>query len=171
MYWECNALKASETFPQGLPPLLWEKVHTKPTSTSSTLESKLMETATSSSKSIPADMPRRFTINPRLLRNCQYIRKQGGAFGDSMTAQGGLKVHAGARGRDSIMRSGQFQTSRKRYHETRSPLQGKGDVGDIFGDADRGFKFDFEFNVHKETVVDSSGDGKTLVEESRMDAK
>ncbi|KAF2713602.1 hypothetical protein K504DRAFT_462115 [Pleomassaria siparia CBS 279.74] len=29
MYWECNALKASETFPQGLPSLLWEKVHTK----------------------------------------------------------------------------------------------------------------------------------------------
>jgi serine/threonine protein kinase len=29
MYWECNALKASETFPRGLPPLLWEKVHTK----------------------------------------------------------------------------------------------------------------------------------------------
>jgi serine/threonine protein kinase len=32
MYWECNALKASETFPRGLPPLLWEKVHTKPSS-------------------------------------------------------------------------------------------------------------------------------------------
>lgn len=31
MYWECNALKASETFPRGLPPLLWEKVHAKPT--------------------------------------------------------------------------------------------------------------------------------------------
>ena len=29
MYWECNSLKASETFPQGLPSLLWEKVHTK----------------------------------------------------------------------------------------------------------------------------------------------
>lgn len=28
MYWECNTLKASETFPRGLPPLLWEKVHT-----------------------------------------------------------------------------------------------------------------------------------------------
>lgn len=36
MYWECNALKASETFPQGyeafqhaFPSLFWEKVHTK----------------------------------------------------------------------------------------------------------------------------------------------
>ncbi|KAF2200144.1 hypothetical protein GQ43DRAFT_87898 [Delitschia confertaspora ATCC 74209] len=29
MYWECCSLKASETFPKGLPPLLWEKVHSK----------------------------------------------------------------------------------------------------------------------------------------------
>ncbi|ORY12388.1 hypothetical protein BCR34DRAFT_563690 [Clohesyomyces aquaticus] len=29
MYWECNSLKASETFPRGLPPLIWEKVHTQ----------------------------------------------------------------------------------------------------------------------------------------------
>lgn len=29
MYWECNELKASETFPHGLPPLLWESVHTR----------------------------------------------------------------------------------------------------------------------------------------------
>ncbi|KAF2112127.1 hypothetical protein BDV96DRAFT_581187 [Lophiotrema nucula] len=34
LYWECNALKASETFPHGLPSLVWEKVHTKSTSTS-----------------------------------------------------------------------------------------------------------------------------------------
>lgn len=27
MYWECNELKASETFPRGLPPLLWESIH------------------------------------------------------------------------------------------------------------------------------------------------
>ncbi|KAH7086325.1 hypothetical protein FB567DRAFT_561056 [Paraphoma chrysanthemicola] len=30
MYWECNSLKASETFPRGLPSLIWEKAHTKP---------------------------------------------------------------------------------------------------------------------------------------------
>jgi serine/threonine protein kinase len=29
MYWECNALKASETFPRGLPLLVWEKAHSK----------------------------------------------------------------------------------------------------------------------------------------------
>ena len=29
MYWECNSLKASETFPRGLSPLVWEKVHSK----------------------------------------------------------------------------------------------------------------------------------------------
>jgi len=28
LYWECNTLKASETFPCGLSPLVWEKVHT-----------------------------------------------------------------------------------------------------------------------------------------------
>jgi serine/threonine protein kinase len=27
MYWECSTLKASETFPHGLPSLVWEKVH------------------------------------------------------------------------------------------------------------------------------------------------
>jgi serine/threonine protein kinase len=29
LYWECNTLKASETFPRGLSPLVWEKVHTQ----------------------------------------------------------------------------------------------------------------------------------------------
>lgn len=29
LYFECNSLKASETFPQGLPSLIWEKAHTK----------------------------------------------------------------------------------------------------------------------------------------------
>jgi serine/threonine protein kinase len=29
LYWECNTLKASETFPRGLPALVWEKVHTE----------------------------------------------------------------------------------------------------------------------------------------------
>lgn len=43
MYWECNALKASETFPRGyeawdhaFSSLLWEKVHTKPSIIDST---------------------------------------------------------------------------------------------------------------------------------------
>jgi serine/threonine protein kinase len=30
LYWECNSLKASETFPRGLPSLVWEKAHTRP---------------------------------------------------------------------------------------------------------------------------------------------
>lgn len=29
LYWECNSLKASETFPRGLAPLVWEKVHSQ----------------------------------------------------------------------------------------------------------------------------------------------
>jgi len=32
LYWECNTLKASETFPCGLSPLVWEKVHTQSSS-------------------------------------------------------------------------------------------------------------------------------------------
>jgi serine/threonine protein kinase len=34
MYWECNSLKASQALPRGLPPLLWEKVHTRSDTTS-----------------------------------------------------------------------------------------------------------------------------------------
>jgi serine/threonine protein kinase/uncharacterized membrane protein YgcG len=30
LYWDCHGLKASDTFPQGLPPLVWEKVHSRP---------------------------------------------------------------------------------------------------------------------------------------------
>ncbi|KAG9188067.1 hypothetical protein G6011_01990 [Alternaria panax] len=29
LYWECNTLKASETFPRGLSALVWEKIHTE----------------------------------------------------------------------------------------------------------------------------------------------
>jgi hypothetical protein len=83
----------------------------------------------------------------------------------------GLQVHAGGRGRDSIMRSGQFETSRKRYNESRTPLQVKGDVRKLLGDGDREFKFDFEFQVPKGTGVDWSGDGKIFVEEKGIDAK
>jgi serine/threonine protein kinase len=36
LYWECNSLKASETFPRGLEPLVWEKVHTLNASGSAT---------------------------------------------------------------------------------------------------------------------------------------
>ncbi|KAL5119704.1 protein kinase D signaling [Pleosporales sp. CAS-2024a] len=36
MYWECNSLKASQTFPQGLPLLVWEKAHSKPASSHAT---------------------------------------------------------------------------------------------------------------------------------------
>jgi serine/threonine protein kinase len=168
IYWECNALKASETFPQGLPSLLWEKVHTKPTSISSIFESRLGDTVTSSSSLLPAVTPRTRTVGPRLLRNCQYIRRQGGAIGDSMSAQKGLMVHPCGRGRDSIMRSGQFETGRKRYNESKIPLQGKEDIGNMFGDGDHGFKFDFDFEVPKGTSVDWSGDGKIYVEEKGL---
>ncbi|KAF2258458.1 hypothetical protein CC78DRAFT_587149 [Lojkania enalia] len=60
MYWECNALKASETFPQGLPPLVWEKVHTK----------GLGMPAPISAKSEPA------SGLPRVWRDCQHIKRE-----------------------------------------------------------------------------------------------
>lgn len=30
LYWDCHGLKASDTFPKGLPSLVWEKVHSRP---------------------------------------------------------------------------------------------------------------------------------------------
>ncbi|RYO38102.1 hypothetical protein AA0113_g11279 [Alternaria arborescens] len=42
LYWECNTLKASETFPRGLSALVWEKIHTEP---SKDMQPGLMATA------------------------------------------------------------------------------------------------------------------------------
>lgn len=69
LYWECNGLKASETFPCGLPSLVWEKAHTKTTNSPNAPEPKLE--------------------NPQahLLRNCQWLKKQGDGIGDPMTSQ------------------------------------------------------------------------------------
>ncbi|KAH7138558.1 hypothetical protein B0J11DRAFT_476292 [Dendryphion nanum] len=66
MYWECNGLKASETFPNGLPSLVWEKAHTK----------------------LPSSPePRLANPEAHLLRNCQWIKKEGDGIGDPMSSQ------------------------------------------------------------------------------------
>lgn len=87
MYWECNALKASETFPRGLPPLLWEKVHTKPSPDVRPIHIKC-EHATGSRLGDPDELLRRSVraLGPRLLRNCQWIKKEGDGIGDAMEA-------------------------------------------------------------------------------------
>ncbi|KAF1851596.1 uncharacterized protein K460DRAFT_272554 [Cucurbitaria berberidis CBS 394.84] len=53
MYWECNSLKASETFPRGLSPLVWEKVHSK---TPQGLQSGSSGRTTDTVLSIPASL-------------------------------------------------------------------------------------------------------------------
>ncbi|KAF1998588.1 hypothetical protein P154DRAFT_523864 [Amniculicola lignicola CBS 123094] len=60
MYWECNSLKASETFPHGLPTLVWEKVHTRSSTpvTPSTMSSPRCKPAAS------------------LLRDCMFLKKE-----------------------------------------------------------------------------------------------
>jgi serine/threonine protein kinase len=80
MYWECNALKASETFPQGLPLLVWEKAHSKLQSASSHDKlAKLVIDSAAANKTHASTQPHR-------LRNCQWIRREGDALGDSMEA-------------------------------------------------------------------------------------
>lgn len=81
MYWECNSLKASETFPQGLPSLVWEKVHTKSTATAID-RAAVAQTCTS--------------FGMKALKNQQFLRKQGDSHGDTMKAstQLALKAHS-----------------------------------------------------------------------------
>lgn len=81
MYWECNALKASETFPRGLPSLVWERVHTKSTPSGSL--SALKDTKSTTTKKLCRSTP----SSPHLLRDCQFIKNEGGAIGDAMEAQ------------------------------------------------------------------------------------
>ncbi|UPX13319.1 uncharacterized protein EKO05_0003835 [Ascochyta rabiei] len=80
MYWECNSLKASDTFPQGLSPLLWEKAHSKshhdrPQCGKSGVQSVTFKNVLG-----------RPTLEPTRLRNCQWIHKEGNGNSDSMTA-------------------------------------------------------------------------------------
>ncbi|KAF2450634.1 hypothetical protein P171DRAFT_426964 [Karstenula rhodostoma CBS 690.94] len=125
MYWECNALKASETFPRGLDSfrhalssLLWEKVHTRADALSvfpgaASLNHDRMhpernfdveDTAAKATErnvngkgapcarkamgygkmATPHQGVGKFSLH--LMRDCQYIRKEGDGIGDSMEA-------------------------------------------------------------------------------------
>ncbi|KAL6706416.1 hypothetical protein ACN47E_005522 [Coniothyrium glycines] len=109
MYWECNSLKASETFPRGLSPLVWEKVHSKnteviqisvnkpfanksgPKRTNTTEDLQISMYKPRANKSIDSpdakkqgDEVRR--LAPSRLRDCQWIKKEGDGIGDSMVA-------------------------------------------------------------------------------------
>lgn len=84
MYWECNSLKASETFPHGLTPLVWEKVHNKNAGEAKTSISRfcsvkldiLGDHPTQSTRSCPSSR----------LRDCQWIKKKDNGSGDNMAA-------------------------------------------------------------------------------------
>jgi serine/threonine protein kinase len=89
MYWECNSLKASETFPQGLPLLVWEKAHSKPEASQGTqlhLNEKPAANAKQAANLASATDNKTGPLHPHRLRNCQWIRKQGDGIGDSMEA-------------------------------------------------------------------------------------
>lgn len=94
MYWECNSLKASETFPMGLPSLLWEKAHTKPDNARGMKLGKLDRLVVNAAQGHdrnrhadikPENVLRFLDANPRThatpkrssrpVRNSQYIRK------------------------------------------------------------------------------------------------
>jgi serine/threonine protein kinase len=79
MYWDCHSLKASETFRRGLPSLVWEKVHTR---------SSIGRSAPLSSRRSPAEAP-------AIIRDCQFLRKEGDGISDAMSAQMqmALKAH------------------------------------------------------------------------------
>lgn len=102
MYWECNSLKASQTFPQGLPLLVWEKAHSKP-DTLKRIQPGMKETlsynsplahdaiAASTEERLRPD-PATFTDKNRSslrtdpLRDLQWIRKEGDGIGDGTEA-------------------------------------------------------------------------------------
>lgn len=129
MYWECNALKASETFPRGLDSfrnalssLLWEKVHTRADALSivpvtAGLNRNRMYPEHNfdmegSANAAAEEVKERYVngqgapsankamgygkmatphqsveqLSASLVRDCQYVRKEGDAIGDSVEA-------------------------------------------------------------------------------------
>jgi serine/threonine protein kinase len=118
MYWECNSLKASETFPRGLPLLVWEKAHSE----SVLSEGNQLQDKQSFRMDKLAALPGH-ELEPRRIRNCQWVKKQGDGIGDSMeaaqttlqisaTLQAGLDMATGfARGRTDTRNSKTVATS------------------------------------------------------------
>jgi serine/threonine protein kinase len=124
MYWECNTLKASETFPHGLSPLVWEKVHSKsteavrlPSNKHRAIKSTTTIVQTIEGLQAPLNKPRATNninpprgkhekhprqLAPSRLRDCQWIKKEGDGIGDSIRAAhtslqfGGVKASSNA---------------------------------------------------------------------------
>lgn len=95
MYWECNELKASTTFPQGLSSLVWEKLHTKadPHAVRRGQQDNNATRAAAFAKRRSALTETPQGLSATRLRDCQWIKKQGDGIGDSMeAAQTSLKV-------------------------------------------------------------------------------
>jgi serine/threonine protein kinase len=90
MYWECNSLKASQTFPQGLPLLVWEKAHSKPEMLKATQQPGMKENpAYNGRANAHSNIATNNKHGPVLLdrvRDNQWIRKEGDSKGDSMEA-------------------------------------------------------------------------------------
>jgi serine/threonine protein kinase len=78
MYWECNALKASSTFPRGLSPLLWEKVHSK-----ASASAPCHDDTNAKNAATPALDPTQRHGNIRR-RHCQWMKKYGDGVRDSI---------------------------------------------------------------------------------------
>ncbi|KAH3911182.1 hypothetical protein HBH56_131480 [Parastagonospora nodorum] len=102
MYWECNSLKASQTFPQGLPLLVWEKAHSKP-ETLKGIQPGMKEMPSYNSllapDAIAASTENRLrpdaatvtdknssSLRTEPLRDLQWIRKEGDGIGDGTEA-------------------------------------------------------------------------------------
>jgi serine/threonine protein kinase len=81
LYWECNSLKASDTFPRGLSSLVWEKAHSK-----SRHDSPQRGKSGSQSVMVKNALDTQTPLEPTRLRNCQWVHKEGDSHGDSMTA-------------------------------------------------------------------------------------
>ncbi|KAF9692109.1 hypothetical protein EKO04_010103 [Ascochyta lentis] len=79
LYWECSSLKASDTFPQGLSPLVWEKAHSKPH------HDRIQRGKSGQQSVVIKNALDRHTLEPTHLRNCQWIHKEGNDNKDSMT--------------------------------------------------------------------------------------
>ena len=120
MYWECNTLKASETFPRGLSPLVWEKVHSRsddrrPATRQASTAIKVATTSTHEHTPRPS--------SPTRLRDCQWIKKEGDGIGDSMeAAQTTLQLGGttSAHTRASNISTGGLPTTRDSAPEKRS---------------------------------------------------
>lgn len=79
LYWECASLKASDTFPRGLSPLVWEKAHSK-----SRHDSPQRGKSGSQSVTVKNAFDKQPVPEATRLRNCQWIHKEGTDHGDSM---------------------------------------------------------------------------------------